>query len=103
MILRGRRFGGRRSELGSGARIAGAHDAGRPQLASADPLLQAANDYDLSPSRTLAAVMKDAGKVFEIKIYPAYGKSAPDGTPSAISGAQSGPTTCFAFSTSIAI
>jgi carboxymethylenebutenolidase len=40
---------------------------------------QAANDYDLSPSRTLAAAMKDAGKVFEMKIYPAYGKSASDG------------------------
>jgi hypothetical protein len=23
--------------------------------------------------------MKDAGKVFELKIYPAFGKSAPDG------------------------
>jgi hypothetical protein len=40
---------------------------------------QAANDYDLSPSRTLAAAMKDAGKVFEMKIYPAFGQSASDG------------------------
>jgi carboxymethylenebutenolidase len=40
---------------------------------------QAANDYDLSPSRTLSAVMKDAGQAFEMKIYPAYGKSTPDG------------------------
>jgi carboxymethylenebutenolidase len=40
---------------------------------------QAANDYDLSPSRTLSAAMRDAGKEFEIKIYPAQGKSAPEG------------------------
>ena len=41
--------------------------------------MQAANDYDLSPSRALAAAMKDAGKEFELKIYPPYGKSVEDG------------------------
>lgn len=40
---------------------------------------QAENDYDLSPSRALSAAMKDAGKEFEIKIYPPFGKSAQDG------------------------
>lgn len=40
---------------------------------------QAENDYDLSPSRTLSAAMKDVGKVFEVKIYPPYGKSVQDG------------------------
>jgi carboxymethylenebutenolidase len=40
---------------------------------------QAANDYDLSPSKTLSAVMKDAGKTYEVKIYPAYGNSPQDG------------------------
>src|ERR1700742_1099338 len=40
---------------------------------------QAANDYDLSPSKTLSAAMKDAGKPFELKIYPAYGDSQDDG------------------------
>jgi dipeptidyl aminopeptidase/acylaminoacyl peptidase len=40
---------------------------------------QAENDYDLSPSRTLAAAMKDASKEFEIKIYPPFGKSVQDG------------------------
>jgi hypothetical protein len=40
---------------------------------------QAENDYDLSPSRTLSAAMKDVGKEFEIKIYPPYGKSTQDG------------------------
>ena len=40
---------------------------------------QAANDYDLSPSRTLSAAMKSAGKTYEMKIYPAYGSSDRDG------------------------
>ena len=40
---------------------------------------QAANDYDLSPSRALSAAMKDAVKVSEMRIYPAYGQSAADG------------------------
>lgn len=41
--------------------------------------VQPENDYDLSPSRTLSAAMKDAGKPFEMKIYPAFGKSKEDG------------------------
>jgi dienelactone hydrolase len=40
---------------------------------------QAANDFDLTPSRTLAAAMKDANKTYELKIYPSYGKSRQDG------------------------
>ena len=40
---------------------------------------QAENDYDLSPSRTLSTEMKDAGRVFELKTYPPFGKSAADG------------------------
>lgn len=37
--------------------------------------MQPENDYDLAPSRILSAVMKEAGKTFEIKIYPPYGDS----------------------------
>jgi dienelactone hydrolase len=40
---------------------------------------QAANDYDLSPSKTLSAVMKGARKTYEVKIYPPYGNSPQDG------------------------
>lgn len=40
---------------------------------------QAENDYDLSPSHVLSAAMKDAGKAFEVKIYPPFGKSVQDG------------------------
>ena len=41
--------------------------------------LQAENDYDLSPSRTLSQAMKDAKKPFELKIYPPFGNSVEDG------------------------
>jgi carboxymethylenebutenolidase len=40
---------------------------------------QAANDFDLSPTRELSAAMQAAGKDFEVKIYPAYGSSAEEG------------------------
>jgi carboxymethylenebutenolidase len=40
---------------------------------------QAENDYDLSPTRVLSAEMKDAGKVFLVKVYPPYGNSHAEG------------------------
>ena len=40
---------------------------------------QAENDYDLSPSRVLSNAMKDAGKEFELKIYPPFEESVQDG------------------------
>jgi carboxymethylenebutenolidase len=40
---------------------------------------QAENDFDLTPSRVLSAAMRDAGKVCEMKIFPAYGSSASEG------------------------
>ncbi len=40
---------------------------------------QAANDFDLSPSKTLSAQMNEAGKTYKLKIYPPYGDSPGDG------------------------
>lgn len=40
---------------------------------------QAANDYDLTPSRVLAAEMRKNGKVAEVKIYPEFGRGAQEG------------------------
>jgi carboxymethylenebutenolidase len=40
---------------------------------------QAANDFDLSPSKKLSAAMDGAGKTFKLKIYPSYGDSPGDG------------------------
>ena len=41
--------------------------------------VQAENDFDLSPTRTLSSVMKAAGKPFELKIYPPFGNSPQEG------------------------
>ena len=40
---------------------------------------QAENDFDLSPSRRLAAAMRIAGKEYEIKTFPPFGATAQDG------------------------
>jgi carboxymethylenebutenolidase len=40
---------------------------------------QAENDHNLDPSRVLSAAMKDAGKPFEVKIFPPFGSSAEEG------------------------
>lgn len=48
--------------------------------------LQAENDYDLSPSQTLSAAMKEVGKTYEMKIYPAFGGSAQEGHSFSYSG-----------------
>jgi dienelactone hydrolase len=41
--------------------------------------IQAENDYDLSPSRSLAKVMRDAGRHADVKIYARFGQSPADG------------------------
>ena len=40
---------------------------------------QAANDFDLSPSKSLSAEMSEVSKTNKLKIYPAYGESPGDG------------------------
>jgi len=40
---------------------------------------QAANDFDLSPSKTLSAEMNEVSKTYKLKIYPPYGHSPRDG------------------------
>ena len=58
---------------------------------------QAANDYDLTPSRMLSAAMKEADKAYEMKIYPAFGKSAPDGHSFAWLGSSTWADDVFQF------
>ena len=41
--------------------------------------VQASNDYDLAPSRSLAAEMATAGLVHELRIFPAYGSTVEAG------------------------
>lgn len=42
-------------------------------------LIQAENDYDLSPTRELAREMEQAGKPHRARIYPPYGETQSDG------------------------
>lgn len=42
-------------------------------------LIQAENDYDLSPTRELSRAMEQAGKAYKAKIYPPYGETNADG------------------------
>jgi len=49
---------------------------------------QAANDYDLAPTSTLSAAMKDAGRPFEQKIYPPYGTTPQSGHAFGYQGAS---------------
>jgi carboxymethylenebutenolidase len=58
---------------------------------------QAANDYDLSPSKMLSEAMKDAGKPYEFKIYPAYGDSAGEGHSFGYFGSSVWANDVFAF------
>jgi dienelactone hydrolase len=48
--------------------------------------VQAENDYDLTPSRALAAEMQRAGKPHQVKIYPPHGSSRQDGHDFCVKG-----------------
>jgi len=58
---------------------------------------QAENDYNLAPSRTLSAAMKEAGKIYEMKIYPAFGQSVPAGHSFTWRGSSAWADDVFAF------
>jgi carboxymethylenebutenolidase len=58
---------------------------------------QAANDFDLSPSKTLSAEMQKAGKTYQLKIYPSYGDSPRDGHTFGYFGADVWAADVFAF------
>jgi dienelactone hydrolase len=96
IALAGNSFGGIETVLGAerGGACAAVDSAGGAQSWAKAPALQermlravqnarvpifffqAENDYDLAPSRVLPAAMREAGKPFEVEIYPAFGKSA---------------------------
>jgi hypothetical protein len=54
---------------------------------------QAANDFDLSPSKTLSAEMNKVGKTYKVKIYPPTATLRETATPLAILDPMSGPMT----------
>jgi carboxymethylenebutenolidase len=58
---------------------------------------QAANDYNLAPTKILSDEMKAASKIVEFKIYPAFGNSIKDGHSFAYMGAAIWFDDVFAF------
>ena len=59
--------------------------------------VQAENDYDLTPSRTLAAEMASAGKPHAIRIFPPFGGTTPVGHSFGYFGGDIWAGTVFAF------
>ena len=55
------------------------------------------NDHDLTPSRVLSGAMRDAGKPFQLKIYPRYGSSADQGHALGYFGAEVWSADVFRF------
>ncbi len=50
--------------------------------------IQAENDYDLTPSRALAAEMQRAGKPHQVKFYPPFGSGRQDGHDFCVKGVE---------------
>lgn len=59
--------------------------------------IQAQNDYDLTPSRTLAAELERLGKTQKLLIFPSFGTTAQDGHEFGVRGGELWATEVFAF------
>lgn len=117
IAVAGNSFGGIEAVLGAerGSYCAAVDSAGAAQTWSRAPevqellirsarnanapvfFFQAENDRDLSPSRTLFAEMKNAGKEAEMKIYPPFGNSTQAGHTFGYFGSAIWAADVFAF------
>jgi carboxymethylenebutenolidase len=61
--------------------------------------IQAKNDYDISPSRDLAATMEKSKKPHSIQIFPSFGRSAQDAHEFCIHGGEIWAPLVFSFLT----
>jgi carboxymethylenebutenolidase len=61
--------------------------------------IQAENDYDLAPTRTLAAEMEKASKSHAIQIFPHFGKTAQDAHEFCIHGGEIWAPSVFSYLT----
>ena len=59
--------------------------------------IQAKNDYDVSPSRDLAAAMEKSGKPHNLQIFPAFGKSNQDAHEFCVHGGEIWAPQVFSF------
>jgi carboxymethylenebutenolidase len=60
-------------------------------------LVQAKNDYDVSPSHDLAAAMEKSGKPHALQIFPAFGKSNQDAHEFCVHGGEIWAPQVFSF------
>jgi carboxymethylenebutenolidase len=61
--------------------------------------IQAKNDYDISPSRDLAAAMEKSNKPHALQIFPAFGKSTQDAHEFCVHGGEMWAPQVFSFLT----
>ncbi len=59
--------------------------------------IQAANDYDLAPSRKLDLEMEKAGKPHKMQIFPTFGKGAQEGHEFCVHGGEIWASEVFTF------
>jgi len=59
--------------------------------------IQAKNDYDISPSRDLAAEMEKSGKPHAIQIFPSFGKTNQDAHEFCVHGGELWAPQVFSF------
>jgi carboxymethylenebutenolidase len=72
--------------------LAAVHRATVPVL-----LIQAANDYDLAPTRALDEELKRAGKPHKVEIFPPFGRTHQDGHELCVRGGEIWAPTVFSF------
>jgi dienelactone hydrolase len=59
--------------------------------------IQAKNDYDISPSRELAAAMEKSNKPHTLQIFPSFGKSTQDAHEFCVHGGEIWAPQVFSF------
>lgn len=60
-------------------------------------LIQAENDYDLTPTKTMAAELEKANKPHKLLIFPAFGITHADGHSFSVKGQQIWGNEVFSF------
>lgn len=65
-------------------------------------LIQAENDYDLTPTKTMAEELKKANKPHKLLIFPAFGTTQADGHSFSVRGEQVWGNDVFAFLAEVA-
>jgi carboxymethylenebutenolidase len=65
-------------------------------------LIQAENDYDLTPTKTMAAELEKANKPHKLLIFPAFGTTHADGHSFSVKGERVWGNEVFSFLSKVA-